>query len=666
MILRDSGPFLTYSLLVLLTMGAPSLFPEQPDPGTTAEEGSLYSKPHEIFDEATIRNLENQLEQGQPVEALAAEVERQISRYTSQFSAEKRIAAERQQIPENEHWDVNLVRLIQLARSREPGARFFLGHSPYMYRLHILLGRCYEEQGDMQRALSEYNMAFRYNPVEIPVSRSLPVRPEASEGTDPRTASVREKVYLSMLDGFALPDRIEQESNQAWARDARRFRELMEEYTELKKDLIQQRKQPAVARSVLLRGGQADPAAEEARLEQMEQRMDDLKGQMEAIRTGSFAEYKARKERLSGDLVFRMAELTREIERKNKQYQRLTRRSDFYGDTATVQERTELSNFVGYGILLELAHRIDPDRLKFLEALSREYTKSRKTSYAIEFDLRFLEIAEQRNAANPGSVPAERINNRMENLAGLYTDERQYLKAINIYEALLERPATTDERTRNLLNAQQQSRYHLAELYFQHTGKHRRTIELYEEVLGGLPEEVQADFSQEMERQRIRFRIHSHLAELHRKIRRTEVESNQLDAARQVYFEVEREKDAIQQEQTELKEEILNLKQQLRVSDDPEVRRQYYRKMYIEQPDVDERLAEARTRLKSMDIGTILERRAFLHLQSRQFDQAIDRYNEMLGRAESRAASRARKNIILVNRTLEDGILRNPELPARW
>ena len=67
-----------------------------------------------------------------------------------------------------------------------------------------------------------------------------------------------------------------------------------------------------------------------------------------------------------------------------------------------------------------------------------------------------------------------------------------------------------------------------------------------------------------------------------------------------------------------------------------------------------------------MDIGTVLERRAFLHIQDHEFDSAIALYNEMLSRAESRAASRARKNIIIVNRTLEDGVLRRPELPAQW
>ena len=136
--------------------------------------------------------------------------------------------------------------------------------------------------------------------------------------------------------------------------------------------------------------------------------------------------------------------------------------------------------------MLELAHRIDPERLKFLEALSEEYTRSRKTSYAIEFDKRFLELAKERNVANPGSVDQQRIKDRMQNLAGLFTDERQYLQAIQIYEELLAMPAN-NEPTRNLLTRRQQSLYHLAELYFKHTGQRRRAIELYEQVLNTLP-----------------------------------------------------------------------------------------------------------------------------------------------------------------------------------
>ncbi|MBU45650.1 MAG: hypothetical protein CMN76_20750 [Spirochaetaceae bacterium] len=647
---------LSMPLLLLVACLAGSVAAEEP--------ASLYQKPQDIYDQVTIRALEQRLESGQPLDALAEEVERQIARYTSQFSAEKRIQVERQQIPEGKkHWDVNLVRLVRLARNKEPGARYFLGYSPYLYRLHVLLGQCYERQGDLRRALSEYNQAFRYNPVEIPYSALLPA--DAPINGNQLSDEQREKIYLSMLDGFANPDRIAQESNNQWAQEARRFRELMERYTELKKDLEQQRKQPAVARSVLLRGGQADPAAEQRRLEAMQNQMQTIVNQMEAIRTGSFAAYKENLELTSGDLVFRMAEITKEIEKENKQHQRLTQKSQFYGDSPTVPERTEFSNFVGYGILLELAHRIDPDRLKFLEALSEEYSRSRKTGYAIEFEKRFLELASRRNQANPGSVDQERINQRMNNLAGLYTDERRYLKAIEIYEQLLN-AVTADQETRGILSRNQQARFHLAELYYKHTGKHRRSMELYDQVLNALPNQPQDDFRLEMERQRLRFRIREHLAGLNRKIRKTAAEKTELDAARNIYFEVEGQRDRILQEQTDLKEQILTLKQELRTSDDPDVRRQYYRLLYIQQPDVDERLSEARTRLESMDIGTVLERRAFLHLQDHEFDAAIALYNEMLGRAESRAASRARKNIILVNRTLEDGILRRPELPARW
>ncbi|MBI38724.1 MAG: hypothetical protein CMF59_03935 [Leptospiraceae bacterium] len=646
----------------LLALWILALFFSLPQPARAEEPGSLYKKPQEIFDRATIQALEDRLEGGEPLDALAGEIERQIARYTSQFSAEKRIQVERSQIPEGrEHWDVNLVRLIRLARQKEPGSRYFLGYSPYLYQLHVLLGQCYERQGDMRRALAEYNQAFRYNPVEIPYSALLPV----TNANEPLTEQERERFYLSMLDGFADPDRIEQESNDQWANEARRFRNLMEQHIELKKDLEQQRKQPAVARSVLLRGGQVDPAAEERQLQQMENQMQTIVDQMESIRTGAYLEYKRNKERQSGDLVFRMAELTREIEKDNKQHQRLTQKSQFYGDSPTVPERTEFSNFVGYGILLELAHRIDPDRLKFLEALSEEYSRSRKTGYAIEFEKRFLELANQRNDANPGSVDAERINARMSNLAGLYTDERRYLKAIEIYETLLDRSAA-DQPGQGLLTRNQQARYHLAELYFQHTGKRRRSMELYEQVLQEVPNTRQDDFALELERQRIRFRIHNHLAELNRKIRRTDQEKSRLDLAREVYFELEAERDRILQEQNDLKERILTLKQQLRTSDDPEIRRQYYRLLYIEQPDVDERLGDVRTGLAAMDIGTVLERRAFLHIQDHEFDSAIALYNEMLSRAESRAASRARKNIIIVNRTLEDGVLRRPELPAQW
>ena len=625
------------------------------------EPASLYKKPFEIYNEQTISTLEGQLQTQDP-ETLAQEVERQIARYTSQFNAEKRIAAERTRDPSGKHWDVNLVRLIQIARNREPGERYFLGDSPYLYRLHVLLGKCYEKSGDVRRALAEYNQAFRYNPIEIPASRMLPIRMQQTSG---RESSEVEKVYLSMLDGFADSDRIEQESNGTWKADALQFRKLMQQYTDLKKDLEQQRKQPAVARSILLRGGNANPAAEEAKLQNMENQMDSLKNQLEQIRNGSFAQYKAQKEQQTGDLVFQMAQLTRQIEKDNKQLQRLTQRSDFYGDSPTVPERTELSQFVGYGILLELAHRIDPERLDFLEALSIEYTRSRKTSYAIEFEKRFLELAAAANKSNPGAVEADRISKRMSNLAGLYTDERRYLKAIEVYEELLNRNQDNTPG-RNLLSEKSQSIYHLAELYYDHTGQSRRSLELYDQVMAAIPATPVDDFSQEMERQRMRFRIRIHQADLQRKIRYTDREKQSLDSAREIYFEVEKSRDAIEAEMQKLKEEILSLKQQLRTSDDSEVRRQYYRKLYIDQPAIQERLSQARTSLKAMNIGLALERRAFLYLQDHQFNLAIDRYNEMLSRADSRAASRARKNILLVNRTLEDGILRTPELPAQW
>lgn len=654
----------------------------------------LYERPQALIDGGVIERLERELEQAAPdLNRIQSEARAQLARYYGQFIHEKLTADERRDRSLSYgNLDANALRRLILRQDQEYARPEFQGESPYLFRLHRILGRVYqapEYPADLRRSLREYATALRYTGRPLPellTAIGTPVLPTADGAPDPAadpTATgvssgaqiARERVYIAMLRGFADPDRVAQESDPAIAAAARNFPGLLEEYTRLKPELAEARRGISVAEAAAVRGMVGVPTLAEARaaLEASQARFDRLTTQLETARTGAYELYRQRESRSEGDVAFRMALISRELELGNKSRDRNERRSSYkrgIGDQAGV-DRTPHRDFPGYRMLLQLAHSLDPTNLVYLDRLTEDFRTSRRLRAAIAFQERYLELALASEAAPD---PATRITNppgtdlelprHYLRLGGMYSDQRNRIRAAEAFEQYLVRAPAAEQGSVEF----RQIQLGLADLHFEHTGRLPRAESLYATVIAerGAPPAGADQYEARARFHAGTFRIQNRLAAIRRRNYRGAEERQALTAARQAYAAIEAEYQAALGAERAAQSSIIEVKRELLSREEPALQRRYYQLQRLDLPAAEKRAGFLRARLRALPISGVLERQAFFAVQERRFPEALQLYREIIARGDGAQITRARDNIDRINLTLGDGRLRKPLLDPRF
>ncbi len=594
------------------------------DPDSRA---ALYEKPQALIDPAVITQLEAELEAPVPsYDVIIARAREQLDRYYSQFVEDKLTEDERRNEPLSyAGLSANALRRVLRERERLYGRSYFQGESPYLFRLHRILGRAYSSIGSQEtdRALAEFSMALRYTGRDLAMPADLPV-PVGMADEDPAAAdaAAREQRYMLMLRTFADPDRIAQEPNAAIATAAQNFRGLMEEYARLKPELAEAGKTVDVVQSMRLRGVTPPVSAEEARrtLDELRNRRNIVLTQMEEIRFGPYRVYLREKQSNEGDTAYRMAEI-----------------ADQFGSRST---------------LLQLAHQLDPVTPLYIDELVEIYRRRFRWREAIAFQERYLEVVP--DPADPAELAPHYLR-----LAQMYSAQKNAIRAAEAYEEYLERAPESDERRRISLG--------IADLHFAKTGRLDRARDLYAAYLAAPVPDIAALSVQERTLWRAeRFRIYSRLAAIHRRQQRSVDEATALSAAREAYLDIDTEYQAVLERERALRKEIQDVKRSLLNREDEALQRQYYELQRIDLPAIEADAAFLRSRLLSLDYPAILERQAFLAHQQRRFADALSIYRELIQRGDGAEVNRARQNIDRINLTMSDGRVRQPVVDPRF
>lgn len=617
--------------------------------------GQEFRKPHELMDDAQIEQLESDFEnaaENQDLSGLQERTEQLIASYTEQFASEKRIRDDIDiQGSLSERANVNTVRLFSLARSQTAQASFYSGESPFLFRLHVLLGKIHAKNQRASHALAQYTMALRY--------RSIETMPELS------TVQEKENYYKSMLETYAEPDRISQSSENPG--QAERFRELYEQYFPLKYELEELERLDSVADAERARGRPAPDRS--ADLNEARARFNGVMNEMEQIRTGPYTEFHNRRKTQTAELIYQCALIVKQLEEQNRKKEIAKNRNSKYRGTPglTGARRTEVRSHPGFQKLLEWAKRIDPKNERISASLADEYRTSRQDRLAIAEHIRFLSLAEEKN------LPGATLVQYRYHLAGLYTDTGEHLKAVETYETLLR--AHTNEDINSIENPDPELfeesasavRLHLAGLYFEKAGNFPRAKELYESALSELvPVADSNDPFVRARRYMNRYRTLMNLAALERRNRRSGNEKQRLADAKDIYLALSREKQQSETEIAALKSRMTEIKNSLRDEDNRELAREYYRLLNVNIPSLQRRLNFQKIRLDRMQYPALLEREAVLSLRNRDFRTAISHYNEIAETGSGPQAGRARQNIRLIRLSMEDGRMRQPVLPADY
>ncbi len=613
---------------------------------TFAQTPAVYKKPQEVIQEANIARLEADVERAKDwydCEGIVRSASREVGAYNGQFVEGRRIQDERRSAGSTFlDLDKNTARLIALTQKRTPGESAFLGEHPYMLRLHTLMGICYDKSEKPYRAASEFAMAFRYLRLEEPWK--VPAKNE-SKGA----------LYEQMAAGFGDPDRAKQETDPELARDAGQVREL---YTRWKDEVIRVReaeKGRYAADADKARGRQDRTLDADARLRDAQTALTSSETSLDALYNGSFKKYNETKRRKAGALAMRMAGIVKTLEIDNKKNTRLLNRSSFYRGMGSElgEERTELRNFVGYGILLELAHKIDADNPEYIKLLADEYRMSRRLTDAIALQEKWIELA------GTQASPDDRAS-AWARLAGMYTDQKNYIRAATAYEESLK--SETDAVKQNAM------RLELADLYFDHTGNFPGAETLYRKYLEeGYPRDLTTlGIRERTDHRSRRYKILRNLTSIDRRHARTDREKAGLAQAREQFLEIEAEYRKLDAERSRVQTRINEVKRELLAREEDALQKEYYTLLRIDLPQAKSLSDFVRVRMNSLNLPGLLERLALIALRERNFDGAMALYAEIISRGTGEQATRARINRERVSLTLTDGLLRDPVVPPQF
>lgn len=589
----------------------------------------------EKVDAARVARLEAEaLRADADVRGVLSDTIQALDSYYSQFIADKRIQDERRRPGlAVETLSENTVRLIQQARTREFGRNFFLGDHPYLYRLHRTAAKLYQRLDDPVRALNEYSMAFRYTSLDPPYK-------DAPED--------RKAVYLRMAQVFGSPDRIPEESDPASRAAAARLRPLIEQYLKAQADLEKAERAIPAEEAKIARGRPGNPAGAVLERDRLKAEVTRIEAELETIRTGEYKRYALFTQKMNGELCLEMARIVRVLELKNKEVDRILNRSSYYRGVGDEPEenRTGYSGFTGYGLLLEFANRIDPENTAYISLLAEEYRRTRKLELAVEYYERYFQLAEK----DPQTRSSPQSTENMQRLAGLFSDQKNYIRAAQMLEMYVSRsPDMT-------------SRLQLADIHFYRTGKIDRALALYNEYLAGRPP-AGTDVRPRTEAALLEFRIQSNMAAIARRSLYSDPERAALTRAEQVYQAVAREHADARKAEEAVRAQLFEIKKKLLTREDEDLQRDYYRLQRIELAEAAELTDYLHTRMDTMRIGAVLERLAYLAEKGRDYDRARTRYADLIKLGTGQEQTRARANLERIRLTLDDGLIRAPIVP---
>lgn len=365
------------------------------------------------------------------------------------------------------------------------------------------------------------------------------------------------------------------------------------------------------------------------------------------------------------EILYNIALLIKGLEQKNKERERMLNQSSYYrgtGNTLGVN-KTLYSDFVGYKQLLEMAHNLEPQNLLYLDKLSDEYFRDKNFQVGLKIEKSWFSLAQKNDERNPKHyfriisyyLTTKNISLAKEYLEQFYQDLNNYP---NLRQYLYE--------DKNLfLEPMDHFLYFYQNFYLTNYSK------LDDEVIKDLLKKTENKLStiQNISESSKGLKMKYHLLEdLSKYYRIKKNYPEEFLALTEILNLDKKLKESIQEleiRKKSLEKEASELKQKLYYEENTELSQKLFRLEKVDLPNVIYDLQSLRTLKKSIPIGNVLERLAYLSYQKNDLNAAIDYYNQMLedNFIDTNYKKRAVNNIKNLKKTLEAGYKYKIELP---
>jgi hypothetical protein len=638
----------------------------------------IIKSPSEVIDIQRINRLKDQYQNNLFNEKeILTIIDQELQNYFKQFRDERLLKDTVVSIPYDFYeFPLNKIHTLIYIRNQSDiqKSRIF---SPYLYQTFFFKAQLHQKLGENQKAIQSYLQALNYS---IPILEQEKTIMDSSNKILPENLliidlenTLNKDLFKKKLDYFeylnySMGDKNFQIelSNNNLKYDIQQFQK---NYREIQKQLetIKNIKQEYYKLDLNKQVDLNYTTNKQNQLKNFEntwKQIISLWNDLLTLEQGLLSEQEKLKKEYA-EILYNIALLIKGLEQKNKERERMLNQSSYYrgtGNTLGVN-KTLYSDFVGYKQLLEMAHNLEPQNFLYLDKLSDEYFRDKNFQVGLKIEKSWFSLAQKNDERNPKHyfriisyyLTTKNISLAKEYLEQFYQDLNNYP---NLRQYLYEDKNLFLEPVDHFL-------YFYQNFYLTNYSK------LDEEVIKDLLKKTENKLStiQNISESSKGLKMKYHLLEdLSKYYRIKKNYPEEFLALTEILNLDKKLKESIQEleiRKKSLEKEASELKQKLYYEENTELSQKLFRLEKVDLPNVIYDLQSLITLKKSIPIGNVLERLAYLSYQKNDLNAAIDYYNQMLEEnfIDTNYKKRAVNNIKNLKKTLEAGYKYKIELP---
>jgi hypothetical protein len=638
----------------------------------------IIKSPSEVIDIQRINRIKDQYQNNLFNEKeILPIIDQELQNYFKQFRDERLLKDTVVSIPYDFYeFPLNKIHTLIYIRNQSDiqKSRIF---SPYLYQTFFLKAQLHQKLGENQKAIQSYLQALNYS---IPILEQEKTIMDASNKILPENLliidlenTLNKDLFKKKLDYFeylnySMGDKnfqIELSDNNL-KYDIQQFQK---NYRELQKQLetIKNIKQEYYKLDLNKKVDLNYTTNKQNQLKNFENTWKQIISLWNDLLTleQSLLNEQEKLKKEYAEILYNIALLIKGLEQKNKERERMLNQSSYYrgtGNTLGVN-KTLYSDFVGYKQLLEMAHNLEPQNLLYLDKLSDEYFRDKNIQVGLKIEKSWFSLAQKNDERNPKHyfrIISYYLTTKNISLAKEYLE--QFYQDLNNYPNL--RQYLYEDKNLFL-----EPMDHF--LYFYQNFYLTNYTKLDDEVIKDLLKKTENKLStiQNISESSKGLKMKYHLLEdLSKYYRIKKNYPEEFLALTEILNLDKKLKESIQEleiRKKSLEKEASELKQKLYYEENTELSQKLFRLEKVDLPNVIYDLQSLITLKKSIPIGNVLERLAYLSYQKNDLNAAIDYYNQMLedNFIDTNYKKRAVNNIKNLKKTLEAGYKYKIELP---
>jgi len=565
---------------------------------------NLYQLPHEIITPQDMLALQN-LQEEEKVTA----IESMLNKYFAQFIDHKRIWEDRSEGPlYNTRLDYNSIRLISHRKNNRISETYVIRDSPVLSALFRQLGDLYFKANNIDKSMASYLSALQYRPL------------------------------ASGEDYMIHPDRLNEIYNPEEKSLAQTLQQQKQQMDKSKKDLKLKNDKVYLLQSRLARNKISQTQSDQEQ-QVLKQEISALQTQIKtqsdilAITRKNYQKYIDEKKDFDSDLLYDTAVVSRQIGQKNKERQKVSVNSRPF-----LYDYRKNTNFPGYLGFLQTAHAISPQKEKIILAIAEEFFTTGKNRQSLDYYKKYIQLTKGTQDKN--------LWQACFNTARLYAAEKNYPLAAEFYNLALE---NNPDKKPDLY-------FEMAEFYETKTGNLQAASGFYSNWLAATEKETA--LPEKLQHRKKRYQAYLGIASFYLIAKKPELEKENLLLAYELYAEIKKQKENLQQEVSRLKLELLGLKKKLLGSSSPDDLA-LYRENEIQFNEKSLELKNYQAIFHSIAKSKMLIRLAWIYEKEKDYQKALQTYTEITETGNQHEINIALQNIRRLEKSRQDGIQRD-------